>query len=50
MASIGDRLGLFKDLAASGAATSPELAARTRLQEGYLREWLAGMTAAGHLY
>ncbi|MBV9013786.1 MAG: methyltransferase domain-containing protein [Pseudonocardiales bacterium] len=49
MAGIGDRLGLFKDLAASGAATSPELAARTGLQERYLREWLAGMAAAGYL-
>ena len=49
MAGIGDRLGLFKDLAASGAATSPELAARTGLQERYLREWLAGMAATGYL-
>lgn len=49
MAAIGDRLGLFKDLAASGTATSPELAARTRLQERYVREWLAGMAAAGYL-
>ncbi len=49
MASIGDRLGLFKDLAENGAATSDELAARTGLQERYLREWLGGMGAAGYL-
>ncbi len=29
MASIGDRLGLFKDLARTGPTTSSELAART---------------------
>ncbi|MGH3784032.1 MAG: hypothetical protein ACRDRO_26305 [Pseudonocardiaceae bacterium] len=39
MAAIGDRLGLFKDLAARGTVTSPELAARTGLQERYVREW-----------
>jgi len=49
MAGIGDRLGLFKDLAANEPASSAELAARTGLQERYLREWLAGMTAAGYL-
>lgn len=49
MASIGDRLGLFGELAANGASTSRELADRTHLQERYLREWLAGMTAAGYL-
>jgi hypothetical protein len=49
MAGIGDRLGLFKELAASGAATSDELATRTRLQERYVREWLGGMAAAGYL-
>ena len=49
MAGIGDRLGLFKELAANGAATSDELATRTRLQERYVREWLGGMAAAGYL-
>lgn len=49
MAAIGDRLGLFKDLAAKGTATSPELSSRTGLQERYLREWLGGMAAAGYL-
>ena len=49
LAGIGDRLGLFKDLAASGPATSGELAARTGIHERYAREWLAGMAAAGYL-
>jgi SAM-dependent methyltransferase len=49
MASIGDRLGLFEALGAAGPATSDELAARTGLQERYLREWLGGMAAGGYL-
>lgn len=49
MASIGDRLGLFLELAENGGATSKELAARTRLEERYVREWLGGMAAAGYL-
>ncbi len=49
MAALGDRLGLFKDLAARGPATSGELASRTGLSERYVREWLAGMFAAGFL-
>ena len=43
---IGDKLGLFKTLAASGPLTSVQLAARTGLNERYLREWVAGMVAA----
>src|SRR5215831_2499142 len=49
LASIGDRLGLFKNLAEQGPATSTELAARTKLNERYLREWLGGMATAGYL-
>ena len=49
MAALGDRLGLFKDLAACGPATSVQLAARLQLNERYVREWLSGMTAAGYL-
>ncbi len=49
LAALGDRTGLFKDLAAAGPATSGELAARTGLAERYVREWLAGMFAAGYL-
>jgi len=49
LAALGDRLGLFKELAASGPATSGELAGRTGLSERYVREWLGGMFAAGDL-
>jgi len=46
---VGDRLGLFKNLAEAGPATPAELAARTQLQERYVREWLGGMATAGYL-
>jgi len=49
MASIGDRLGLFRSLAEDGPATSAQLAARTGTSERYAREWLLGMSAAGYL-
>ena len=49
LAAIGDRLGLFKNLAEQGPATSAELASRTNLNERYLREWLGGMATAGYL-
>jgi SAM-dependent methyltransferase len=49
MASIGDRLGLFKDLATHGPSTSAELAGRTSTHERYVREWLAAMANAGYL-
>ncbi len=49
MSSIGDRLGLFKNLAGQGAATSEELAERTHINERYVREWLGAMASAGYL-
>jgi len=49
MAALGDRLGLFKQLAQAGLATSGELAGRAGLSERYVREWLGGMHAAGYL-
>jgi SAM-dependent methyltransferase len=49
LAAIGDRLGLFRDLAEHGAATSADFASRTKLNERYLREWLGGMATAGYL-
>jgi 2-polyprenyl-3-methyl-5-hydroxy-6-metoxy-1,4-benzoquinol methylase len=47
--ALGDRLGLLKALAADGPVSSEDLAARLRLNERYVREWLRGMTAAGYL-
>jgi hypothetical protein len=49
LAALGDRLGLFKDLAANGPATSVELATHTGITERYAREWLGGMASAGYL-
>ncbi len=49
LAALGDRLGLFKDLALHGPATSRELAERTGVNERYAREWLGGMAAASYV-
>jgi SAM-dependent methyltransferase len=49
LAALGDRLGLFKTLAASGPATSSEIASRAGIVERYAREWLGGMTSAGYV-
>jgi SAM-dependent methyltransferase len=49
LTAVGDKLGLFKDLAANGPATSATLAARTGIDERYAREWLAQMQAVGYL-
>src|SRR4029078_10478074 len=49
LAAVGDRLGLFKNLAEHGPATSAELASRTKLNGRYLREWLGGLATAGYL-
>ena len=44
---IGDRLGLYRELAAGGPLTSAELAARTGTSERYVREWLGAQAASG---
>jgi SAM-dependent methyltransferase len=49
LAAIGDRLGLYQDLAAAGPSTAAELAARTAIDQRYAQEWLAAMHAAGYL-
>lgn len=46
---IGDRLGLFKELAFSGSMTVQQLADKTGLQERYLREWSSAMVASEYL-
>ena len=48
MVVIGDRLGLYKALAA-GPLTVAELAAITRTDERYVREWLASQAAGGYI-
>lgn len=49
LCALGDRLGLFKDLATNGPATSDELAARLGLDPRYTLEWLRGMRATGYV-
>ena len=46
---IGEKLGLYKALAAGGAQTSEELAKRTGTNERYVREWLASQAAGGYV-
>ena len=46
---IGDRLGLYRALAASGPVTPGELAARTRIDQRYAREWLEQQATTGIL-
>jgi 2-polyprenyl-3-methyl-5-hydroxy-6-metoxy-1,4-benzoquinol methylase len=47
MAIVGDRLGLYRSIAAGGAMTSAELAARSGCAERYVREWLCNQAAGG---
>jgi hypothetical protein len=47
--SIGDKLGLYKGLAAGGAQTPSELAKRTGTTERYVREWLCSQAAGGYV-
>jgi 2-polyprenyl-3-methyl-5-hydroxy-6-metoxy-1,4-benzoquinol methylase len=49
MIYLGDRLGLYRALAGAGAVDSRELAARTGLDERWLREWIHQQGAAGVL-
>jgi 2-polyprenyl-3-methyl-5-hydroxy-6-metoxy-1,4-benzoquinol methylase len=46
---IGDKLGLYKALAAGGAQTPAELAKRTGTTERYVREWLCNQAAGGYV-
>ena len=48
MVVIGERLGLYKALA-TGAMTPAELAAKTKTDERYVREWLASQAAGGYV-
>ena len=49
MAYLGDRLGLYRSLAASGATTPAELAATTGCAERYVAEWLAQQASVGFI-
>ena len=45
---LGDKLGLYKALAAGGPATPDELATATGCDRRYLREWLLAQAASGY--
>jgi SAM-dependent methyltransferase len=47
MVVVGDQLGLYRALAASGPVTPAQLATDTGTHERYVREWLAQQAAAG---
>ena len=49
LVAIGDKLGLYKALAAGGPMTSTQLAERTNTNERYVREWLASQAAGGYV-
>jgi 2-polyprenyl-3-methyl-5-hydroxy-6-metoxy-1,4-benzoquinol methylase len=46
---LGDRLGLYKEMAAAGPITPDELATRTGTTVRYVREWLDAQAAAGYV-
>jgi len=46
---IGDKLGLYRELARGEALSAAELAAKTGTAERYVREWLANQAAGGYL-
>jgi SAM-dependent methyltransferase len=46
---VGDRLGLYRALAGSGALTPAELAAATDTSERYVLEWLNAQAAGGYI-
>lgn len=48
MVVIGEKLGLYKALA-EGPVNSAELAAKTKTDERYVREWLASQAAGGYV-
>lgn len=45
---IGDKLGLYKTMAAAGPLTSTELATKAGMSERYMREWLNAQAASGY--
>lgn len=46
---LGDRLGLYKAIAAEGPVSAAELAVLTETDARYVREWLAAQAAAGYV-
>src|ERR1700753_622648 len=48
MVVIGEKLGLYRALAGT-PLSSAQLAAKTKTDERYLREWLASQAAGGYI-
>jgi SAM-dependent methyltransferase len=48
MVVIGEKLGLYKALA-NGPMTAAQLAAKTKTDQRYIREWLASQAAGGYV-
>jgi len=46
---LGDVLGLYGAMAGAGKLSAEELAARTRTNERYVREWLANQASGGYV-
>jgi len=46
---LGDKLGLYKALAADGPLTTEELADQTGTTERYVREWCAAQAGSGYI-
>jgi SAM-dependent methyltransferase len=46
---LGDKLGLYKAMDASGPTTSQELAKSTGTTERYVRDWLVNQAASGYI-
>jgi 2-polyprenyl-3-methyl-5-hydroxy-6-metoxy-1,4-benzoquinol methylase len=46
---VGDKLGLYKAMAAAGWTTPAELATATNTSERYVREWLNANAASGYV-
>ncbi len=49
MVHLGDRLGLYREMAGAGPLTSSQLADRTGTSERYVREWLSNQAAGGYV-
>jgi hypothetical protein len=47
---LGDRLGLYRALAAEGPCRPEELAATTGTSPRYVEEWLRGQAAGGYVH
>jgi SAM-dependent methyltransferase len=49
LAYIGQKLGLYKGIAAAGSVTPAELAQKTNTNERYVREWLVNQASGGYV-